>query len=275
MIDLHCHSHFSDGQLSPHDLLDKAVEAGLTMMAMTDHDTVAGLPDWHEAGKDKGITLINGIEISTRWKKSDIHVLGLNINPDAALLLQLIEQQTISRRDRAMQISEKLQQVGVEGAFDKACAIAGHDRVGRPHLAQVLVNEGKANDLAMAFKRYLGRGKPAYVATPWASFDEAVAAIHAANGLAVLAHPMKYKLTRTKQHELIADFKAAGGDGLEVVSGETSVSEAQELAGLALRYGLLASSGSDFHGGALSRVFLGRQRQLPLNCTPVWHQWNI
>lgn len=274
MIDLHCHSHFSDGLLSPQDLLDKAAESGVTMLALTDHDTVAGLSAIREASNPSAITIINGIEISTRWKKSDIHVLGLNIDPDNGLMQDLIVKQNDSRRQRAIQIADKMQTLGIDNAYDKACEIAGHDRIGRPHLAQVIMNEGKARDMQTAFKRYLGRGKPAYVATAWASFDEAVEAIHAAGGHAVLAHPLKYKLTRTKLHELVSDFQLSGGDGLEVVSGDTTVSESQELAGLCLRYQLLASTGSDYHGGVLSRVFLGRQRQLPLNCTPVWHQWN-
>lgn len=274
MIDLHSHSNYSDGLLSPQELLNKATEAGLTMLALTDHDTVDGLQALQQADNPGGIRLINGIEISTRWKKSDIHVLGLGIDPDNQVLTDLLLAQNESRRNRAMLIAEKMQMLGVDDAYIKACELAGHDRIGRPHLAQIIVNEGKARDMQAAFKRFLGRGKPAYIATAWATFDDAVQAIHAAGGLAVLAHPLKYKLTRTKLHELISDFKLAAGDGLEVVSGDTSATEAQELSGLCMRYQLLSSTGSDYHGGVLSRVFLGRQRQLPLNCTPVWHQWN-
>lgn len=273
MIDLHCHSHFSDGLLSPQNLLDKAAEAGVTMLALTDHDTIAGLELLQQATNVASITLINGIEFSTRWKKCDVHVLGLNIDPVNPALIDLIARQNDNRKQRAVQMSEKMRVLGVDDAFEKASQIAGHDRIGRPHLAQVFINEGKARDMPTAFKRYLGRGKPAYVATPWATFTEVVEAIHAAGGHAVLAHPLKYKLTRTKLHELVTDFKGVGGDALEVVSGETTSTQAQELAGLCLRYQLLSSTGSDYHGGALSRVFLGRQRELPLNCTPVWHQW--
>ncbi|MGQ3891413.1 PHP domain-containing protein [Legionella sp. CNM-4043-24] len=274
MIDLHSHSNYSDGLLSPQELLNKATEAGLTMLALTDHDTVDGLQALQQADNPGGIRLINGIEISTRWKKSDIHVLGLGIDPDNQVLTDLLLAQNESRRNRAMLIAEKMQMLGVDDAYSKACELAGHDRIGRPHLAQIIVNEGKARDMQAAFKRFLGRGKPAYIATAWATFDDAVQAIHAAGGLAVLAHPLKYKLTRTKLYELISDFKLAAGDGLEVVSGDTTATEAQELSGLCMRYQLLSSTGSDYHGGVLSRVFLGRQRQLPLNCTPVWHQWN-
>lgn len=274
MIDLHCHSHYSDGLLSPTNLLEEAVKAGVTMLAITDHDTVDGLHALDDIAIDPSLTLVSGIELSSRWKKCDVHILGLNIDKKNEQLEALIARQNESRKQRARLIAESMAVLGVEDAFAKACAIAGHDRIGRPHLAQVFINEGKVRDMQTAFKRYLGRGKPAYVPTQWALIAESVAAIHEAGGHAVLAHPLKYKLTRTKLHELIEEFKLAGGDGMEVVSGETLTSEARELAGLCLRYQLLSSTGSDYHGGPMSRVFLGRQRQLPLNCMPVWHQWN-
>ncbi len=166
-----------------------------------------------------------------------------------------------------------MKQYGVDEAYAKACEIAGHERVGRPHFAQVCVAENLVPDTRTAFKRFLAKGRPAYVPTPWISVTEAVAGIVQAGGQAVLAHPLKYLLTRTKLHELIAEFKAAGGVGLEVVSGETTVEQTQDMAGLCLRFQLLASTGSDYHGGVLSRIFLGGQRQLPVNCTPIWDQW--
>lgn len=276
MIDLHCHSHFSDGALSPQALLEKALAANIQILALTDHDTVEGVRALRQIieNQDTPITLINGIELSTRWKKYDIHILGLNINTEEPRLIELLEQQNNNRIERAHQIGQRLGTLGVENAFEKARDIAGHERVGRPHFAQVLVNEGKASDMQAAFKRYLGRGKPAYLATPWISITEAVEGITNAGGQAVLAHPLKYRLTNTKLHELIVEFKEVGGAGLEVVSGEITVSEMNEMAGVCLRYELLSSAGSDYHGD-LSRISLGRQRQLPLNCKPIWHQWNI
>ena len=272
MIDLHCHSHFSDGALSPESLLAKAVDAGIRILALTDHDTTAGLSLLHDAARDANIIIINGIELSTRWKKHDIHILGLNIRPDDGGLRALIEQQNESRITRAKTISDCLANVGVKDAYQKACELAGHERVGRPHFAQVLVNEGRVVDIQSAFKRYLGRGHSAYVPTNWLSIDAAVEGIISAGGQAVLAHPLKYKLTRSKQHALIGEFKQAGGVAIEVVSGEMTVSQISELAGLCLRFELLASTGSDFHH-EMSRVRLGRQQPLPLNCTPVWHEW--
>lgn len=276
MIDLHCHSHYSDGVLSPKELLEKAINAGIKTLALTDHDTVEGVKVLHQENlrMDNPIQVINGIELSTRWKKYDIHILGFQLDIDHPELTVLINQQNRSRIERARQISLCLAGLGIENAFEKATHLAGHERIGRPHFADVLMNEGKVSDRQAAFKRYLGRGKPAYVPTPWISITEAIEGITAAGGQAVLAHPLKYRLTRTKLHELITDFKAAGGIGLEVVSGEMTVTDVQAMAGACLRYELLSSSGSDFHGDTLSRISLGRQRQLPLNCMPIWHKWN-
>ena len=275
MIDLHCHSYFSDGELSPVDLFNKAVLARLRILALTDHDTVAGLSSLHEAARDSDITIINGIELSVCWKKYYIHVLGLNINPNEDNIRALILAQNESRIQRALQIADCLKGCGVQEAYQKACDIAGHERVGRPHFAQVLINEGLIQDMQSAFKRYLGQGKAAYVPTVWVSIENAIAAIVQAGGQAVIAHPLKYKLTRTKLHELIKTFKAAGGEGMEVVSGEITTADMMELAGLCTRFDLLASTGSDYHGDTLSRMALGHQRALPVNCIPIWHQWNI
>lgn len=270
MIDLHCHSYFSDGVLSPEALLAKAVTAGVCVLALTDHDTIDGLRRLHAAGCHQSIQLIDGIELSVRWKKYDIHVIGLGITPNDANLTDLIAIQTERRIARALQIGECLAHFGVQNAYQKACDIAGHDRVGRPHFAQVLMHEGLVADMKTAFKRFLGDKQRAYVSTSWISLADAVHGIVQAGGRAVIAHPLKYKLTRTKLHELIKDFKHAGGVGLEVVSGEMVDTDVHEMADLCLRFDLLASSGSDYHGDRLSRVALGRQKRLPVHCTPIW-----
>lgn len=275
MIDLHCHSNFSDGSLTPLELLEKAISSGITMLALTDHDTVEGVKVLQAEKKQHPITIINGIELSTRWKKYDIHILGLNIDTDNEALGELIESQNNNRLARSLEMSKRIELLGIDNAYEKACKIAGHTRVGRPHFARVFMDEGKVTDMQSAFKRFLGRGKPAYVPTPWISIAEAVEGINKAGGQALVAHPLKYGLTRTKLQELVVEFKLAGGAGLEVVSGEITTTQAQEVAGLCLRFNLLASTGSDYHGDSISRISLGRQRQLPLNCTPVWHQWNI
>lgn len=274
MYDLHCHSHFSDGALSPEALLKQAIQAGVTTLALTDHDTTAGLALLHRAAREQPIQIINGIELSVRWKKHDLHVIGLNINPEDAGLSDLINQQTLSRTTRAIAIGERLKGCGVQAAYEKACAVAGHDRIGRPHFAQILVAEGVAADMNQAFKRFLGRGKLAYVETPWLNMESAVLGLVKAGGQAVIAHPLKYALTRSALHALIRAFKMAGGVGLEVISGQMIASQINALAGLCIRFELLASTGSDFHGDGLSRVGLGRQQPLPAHCTPIWDQWN-
>lgn len=273
MYDLHCHSHFSDGALSPDALLKTAIDAGVGVLALTDHDTVSGLSLLHEAARFSDVAIINGIELSTRWKKHDIHIVGLNIKPDHPDLCSIIEQQNARRVARAKAISLCLAEVGVQDSYQKASEIAGHDRVGRPHFAAVLVKEGVAIDATSAFKRFLGRGRCAYVQTEWIDIPEAVSAIVTAGGQAVLAHPLKYKLTRSKLHALIELFKNSGGVGIEVVSGEMTISQITEMAGVSVRFGLLASTGSDYHHHH-SRIRLGRQLQLPVNCTPIWHQWD-
>ena len=275
MIDLHCHSKFSDGLLSPTALLNKALESNIKILALTDHDTVAGMEELHEAATDTPIKIINGIEFSTRWKKNDIHILGFNFVLDNERIQALIKQQSESRINRALEISEKMKLCGVENAYAKACELAGHERIGRPHFAQVFISEGLAKDMQTAFKRFLARGRPAYVSTPWITMSEAVEGIVQAEGQAVIAHPLKYSLTRTRLQELIGEFKTAGGVGVEVISGEMTTTQIQEMVGHCLRYQLLASTGSDYHGDTLSRISLGRQQQLPLNCKPIWHQWII
>lgn len=274
MIDLHCHSHFSDGTLSPDELIQKALKLPLQCMSLTDHDTIAGYPELLAASALTPIKIIQGIELSTRWKKYDIHILGYNIQATDELN-QLITKQNESRIQRAQEIGALLRLSGVTDAYQKACVIAGHHRVGRPHFAQLLINEGKTRDMNSAFKQFLGRGKMAYVPTPWISVQEAVEVIVHSGGRASIAHPLKYGLTRTKLHELIIEFRSAGGEGLEVVSGEMTVTQIKEMAATCMRFNLLASSGSDFHSDAGSRVNLGRQPKLPANCKPIWHDWNI
>ena len=275
MIDLHCHSYFSDGELSPGALLNKALDARIKILALTDHDTTAGLLSLHEAARASDIKIIDGIEFSVRWKKYDIHILGLNINPDEPRLGALIAQQNENRVDRARQIAERLTNCGVDEAYRKATELAGHERIGRAHFAQILINERRAVDMKTAFKRFLGQGQAAYVSTVWISIEDAVAGINQAGGQAVIAHPLKYGLTRSKLHELINAFKMAGGVGMEVVSGAITLDQANDLAGLCSRFGLLASTGSDYHGDTLSRTALGQQRALPVNCIPIWNQWTI
>ncbi|MFY7697748.1 MAG: PHP domain-containing protein [Legionella sp.] len=275
MIDLHCHSFYSDGELSPSELLVKASAAGLKLFALTDHDTISGLAELQQAAQLCDITIINGVELSVRWKKNDIHIIGLNISVCHEGLAQLLDQQTQNRVIRARLIGERFATVGIAKAYEKASLIAGHERVGRVHYAQLLIQEGYVADMKSAFKRYLGRGRPAYIPTPWVDMEEAVIQIVSAGGDAVIAHPFKYSLTRSKLIDLIKAFKNAGGRGIEIISGMMTNQEISELVRLSTSFDLLASTGSDFHGDGVSRVRLGQQQSLPPNCKPIWHQWTI
>jgi predicted metal-dependent phosphoesterase TrpH len=270
--DLHTHSTFSDGLLSPTELIHRAQTAGLNLLALTDHDTTQGVPEIIQAATDLPIRIIPGIELSTRWKKYDIHILGLNIQLDHPAINQVIEQQNELRMARARAIGCELHALGIEQAYEKACGIAGHNRVGRPHYAQLLIQEGLVSDMNQAFKRYLKRGQCAYVPTQWISPEDAISAIVAAGGIATLAHPLKYSLTQTKLRTLLQLFKESGGEGIEVVSGEMEMTQMQALVKLAQHFDLLASTGSDFHDPR-ARVSMGKQRTLPKECRPIWERW--
>ncbi|MCR9192107.1 MAG: PHP domain-containing protein [Gammaproteobacteria bacterium] len=274
MIDLHCHSHYSDGLLSPKALLERALQSGIKTLALTDHDTLEGVSELVREAQGKAIRIIPGIELSVRWKKYDLHILGLNVSVDSPDLVQLIDKQNLERINRGKAIGAALEGCGIDEAYQKAVALAGHERVGRAHYAQILLKENYVQETKAAFKRYLGKGKVAYVPSSWIDLSEAVATIVAAGGKAVVAHPLKYKLTRTKLHELMQDFKALGGEGIEVVSGAMLDQEMRQMSQLCHRFDLLASSGSDFHGDGMSRVNLGHQKLLPSDCKPIWRAWH-
>lgn len=276
MIDLHCHSYYSDGINSPSELIRKAAGNGVKYLALTDHDTTEGIKPFQDSLLEMGsdIQLINGIELSVAWKKYVIHILGLNLI-HYEKLDALIRRQNEQRIQRAKEIGAILALSGVDQAYAKACEIAGHERAARPHFAQVLINEAVVKDWSSAFKKFLGRGGKAYVSASWITIEEAVEGILEAGGQAVIAHPLKYGLSRTKLFELIMDFKQAGGAALEVVSGDMTKQQIAEMAAICQRFELLASSGSDYHGGNLSRIALGRQQQLPLNCTAIWNEWDF
>lgn len=275
MIDLHCHSTHSDGLLSPTALYARAQERGLHTLALTDHDTVAGVSELLQAAAGQDVRIIPGIELSVQWKKYDLHILGLNIDIHAEGLQDIIRQQQALRLERAQAIGEALHRCGIKDMYTKASELAGHTQIGRAHFAHILCKEGKARDMKDAFKTYLGRGKVAYIPASWINLSTAVATIQAANGQAVIAHPLKYGLTRTKLHELVQAFQALGGVGIEVVSGDIMDDDRDKLAKVCQKYALLASSGSDFHGDGLSRIGLGRQKSLPTHCTPIWHTWSM
>lgn len=272
-IDLHCHSTASDGALSPSLLIARAQEQRVDYLALTDHDTIAGLSPAREALQGSDLTLINGVELSCVWRSHTIHVVGLDfIDTDPAFLAAL-EQQNENRWQRARMITERLHKLRVNDLLEKATTVAGGDVPGRPHFAEVLVNEGVVPRMEHAFKRYLGSGKPGDVKACWPELAEVVGWVRAAGGISVLAHPRKYRLTATRLRELVADFQRAGGQGIEVsVSGQSS-GDLGFVAELARRQGLWASQGSDFHFPGAPWCELGRITKMPEGLEPVWHHF--
>lgn len=272
MIDLHCHSTFSDGLLTPAELIKLAQKNNLKTLALTDHDTIDGIMPLKESAKGQNIQIINGIEFSAKWKKYDIHILGLNIDIFSSVLKESILLNENLRKERAKNISQLLSKLGIKNSYDRVLEIAGHKNIGRPHFAQFLLEENLVSDFQEAFKKYLARGRKAYHPSKWLSVEHIINTINLANGKAILAHPCKYRLTRLKLHELIKTFKEAGGAGIEVVSGQMMQWQIDELAGFCNRYALMASTGSDFHGHPLA-LSLGKQAKLPENCQPIWDNW--
>jgi predicted metal-dependent phosphoesterase TrpH len=272
-IDLHCHSTASDGTLSPEDLVSRAVEKGVTHLALTDHDTIAGCARAASAAEAAGMSLISGTELSCVWRSQTIHVVGLDFDPEHEAFTAALERQNANRWGRARAIADRLAKTRVDGLLDKATAVAGGDVPGRPHFARVLVDEGVVKDPAQAFKRYLGAGKPGDVKAFWPELEEVVQWIVDAGGIAVLAHPRKYRLTATKLRALVSDFRRAGGRAMEVSTSGQSSGDLGFLAELCRREQMLGSQGSDFHFPGAPWCELGRITKMPDGIEPVWHHF--
>ncbi len=275
-IDLHSHTTSSDGRLSPQALIDRALSFDIEVLAITDHDTTDALTIAHDYINQQQlpITLIDGIEISTVWQNKDIHIVGLNIDSNAQALQQLIEQQKAHRVQRAQLIAQRLQKVTREGVLEEVQAIAGEAPITRAHFAKWLVEQGFAKNMQQVFKKFLTRDNPGYVPPSWCSMTDAVEAIHAAGGQAVLAHPGRYDLTTKWLKRLITAFVEAGGDAMEVAQPQQAPQERRNLADYAIQYNLLASRGSDFHYPS-PWMELGRNLWLPSGVDPVWKDWGL
>ena len=274
IVDLHSHTTASDGILTPSELVKRAVDNQINMLAITDHDTIKGLIEAKATIERDNlpVKLIYGVEVSTMWKNNEIHIVGLNIDIENSHLLELLTAQEQSRIDRAISISEKLAKVSIDNAYEQAQQFSKGDIVSRAHFARFLVANNYAKDIKRAFKKYLGKSGYAYVPAKWCSIADAVNAIHAAGGQAVLAHPTRYDLTLTKLKLLISEFKSYGGDGIEVSQSRQTQDDLQRLAKLANEFELLASQGSDFHD-LLNYLDLGKTTPLPGSVTPIWHNW--
>lgn len=273
--DLHSHSLASDGTLPPSALVRRARRAGVDVLALTDHDETAGIAQATETAAKCGVTLVPGAEISVTWSSGTIHIVGLGIDPDNAELQAGLARLREFRAWRAEEIGRRLAKHGIEGAYESACSWARGRIISRTHFAKFLVEKGYAKDTRAVFKHFLRANKPGHVAGQWAGLEEAVGWIRGAGGMAVVAHPARYRLTATKLRALLGAFKECGGEGLEVVSGSHSQSDTRSMARLAAKYGLLASAGSDYHGPGHGWGRLGRLPPLPDECTPIWSAWNI
>ncbi len=272
MMDLHCHSTVSDGALRPSEVVRLAHANGCTVLALTDHDHTGGLAEARTEAEALGMRLVGGVEISVTWRHRSVHIVGLDIDEDHEVLQNLLADVRQGRLQRLAAIAEKLAKKGIAGAYEGALALAANpEMVSRTHLAEFLIREGHVRNKQQAFTKWLGEGKPASVAHEWASLEAAVQAIVAANGVAVVAHPMRYGFSATAKRNLFEEFKAAGGAAIEVHSGNCDKNDRLNYALLAERYGLLASCGSDFHRtGDYSGGVLGACPELPEICRPVW-----
>ncbi len=272
--DLHSHTTASDGTLTPAELLERAKAAGVDVLAVTDHDTTEGLLQASQTARTLGISVINGCEISVTWSGITLHILGLDVDPKNTSLQKGLSQLREHRDTRAHEIALKLEKAGITGAFAGAQKHAKGSLISRTHFAHFLAEAGYANDVRSVFKHYLVKGKPGFVAGKWAELGDVISWITAAGGQAAIAHPARYRLTRTKLIRLIEEFKQAGGVGIEVVSGSHSRDECFTMAKHARDFELLASAGSDFHGPENPWIELGRLPELPPGCEPIWNNWH-
>jgi predicted metal-dependent phosphoesterase TrpH len=274
LIDLHSHTKASDGQLTAKELVERAANRQVNILAITDHDTVDGLIEAKQTIKDKNLklTLIDGIEITTNWLNHEIHVVGVNIDPQHPALIGLIIEQKEKREARAIEMGRRLEKAKIPGVYEAAKKLAGEGAITRAHFARHLVEIGIAPTFPKVFDKYLSRGNTGYVPHDWVSIEQAINVIHEAGGQAILAHPNHYKLSNKWIRQLLIDFKRLDGDAMEVAMGQQPPQTRQLLAMWSKEYDLLASQGSDFHFVGRWRD-LGRGLNLPESATPIWHNW--
>jgi predicted metal-dependent phosphoesterase TrpH len=269
--DLHCHSAVSDGTLEPEALAARAKANGVELWALTDHDEIGGQQRAIAAAGALGLPYLTGTEISVTFADVTVHIVGLGFDPDNAALSAGLHATRGGRRERAMEMSEGLAKVGIHGAYDGALQYVGNpELISRTHFARFLVETNVCHDTSEVFRKYLVEGKPGFVPHRWATLRNAVHWITDAGGIAVIAHPARYKFSANEEYALFSEFKAHGGRGVEVVTGSHSSADAVRYTETALEYGLLASRGSDFHSPDESHIDLGKLPALPARLTPVW-----
>jgi predicted metal-dependent phosphoesterase TrpH len=269
--DLHCHSVVSDGTLTPEELAARAASNGVELWSLTDHDEVGGQQRAATAAKVLGLKYLTGVEISVTFVGQTVHIVGLGVDPDDAALVRGLQQTRGGREQRAHEMSAGLAKVGIRGAFDGALRfVSNPELISRTHFARFLVESGICRETNDVFRKYLTEGKPGYVPHRWATLKDAVTWIAGAGGMAIIAHPARYKFSPNEEFALFTEFKAHGGLGVEVVTGSHSPAEYLTYADVACEFGLAASRGSDFHSPQESHTELGALPYLPDNLTPVW-----
>ena len=272
--DLHCHSRVSDGTLAPSEVAQVAFEAGVDLWSLTDHDEIGGQREARAAAEALGMGYVSGVEISITWANRTVHIVGLNLDPDNPALIDGLAATRGGRAARAQQMSEQLAVAGIPHAYEGALRFVGNpDLISRTHFARYLVAIGKCASVSDVFSKYLAEGRPGYVPHRWATLENAVTWIRGAGGIAVVAHPGRYKFTPLEFGVLFDQFRELGGEAIEVVTGSHTPDQYREYADVARRYDFLASRGSDFHGPSESRALLGKLPALPDDLTPVWSRW--
>ena len=269
--DLHCHSVVSDGTLTPEALAARAKNNGVQLWALTDHDELGGQKRAKQAATELGMQYVSGVEISVTWCEQTVHIVGLGVDVENKPLIDGLYRTRNGRSERAKEMSAQLEKVGIPQAYEGALHFVGNpELVSRTHFARYLVEAGVCKDTDEVFANYLIEGKPGFVAHSWATLDNAVQWIKGAGGVAVIAHPGRYRYTSLQLTQLYEQFKDLGGDGIEVVTGSHSASEFKTFAKVAQQYDFLASRGSDFHDPQESHTDLGQLPNLPTQLRPVW-----
>jgi len=269
--DLHCHSVVSDGTMTPEALAERAAANGVELWALTDHDEIGGQHRAAAAARAQGMKYLTGTEISVTFADETVHIVGLGFDPDDPAMVQGLHATRGGREARAREIAAGLAQVGIQNAYEGALQYVGNpELISRTHFARHLVETGVCKDTNEVFRRFLVEGKPGYVSHRWASLKAAVQWITKAGGLAVIAHPARYRFTPNEEFALFTEFKSHGGQGVEVVTGSHTAAEYVTYGEAAREYGMAASRGSDFHSPGESHIDLGRLPFLPGQLTPVW-----
>ena len=257
-IDLHTHSYYSDGVLSPKEITNKAVNAECQFISLTDHDSLEGLAEAEKSANEFNINFIKGVEISAKHGPYSIHIVGLGINDNNKTLIHGLQQNNQFRINRAKMIGKGLQKVGIENAYKKARSLSKTKYITRTHFAQMIILEGICQNIPSVFKKYMTGSKPGAVKVDWASSVEVINWIHQSGGLAILAHPLRYKLTLNKIKKLVYELKEIGLDGIEIVNSFSSLDDIAKSKKIADEYELLYSCGSDFHGWPNQSIELGK-----------------